>query len=189
MGLMKTKDFFDDLRAGENVNVGLDEVSMMRMISEVADPERAPVIGDTVRVISENPGYPRRVHPHLRELFDVTFPGTRMLELDAKEDIYGERDAREGVEFEERRSYMFPGAWSLIFDNTLGEINNVLYDMDPIIGGSGRMSPAEKTALRGKLLQAARSVVGLQTAQFAPDQTAQRERRVRKVETDKPETR
>ena len=194
MGVMKGKDFFEDLLAGENVNVGLDEVSMMRMISEVADPERAPVIGDTVRVITEDPGYPRRVHPHLRKLFDVTFPGTRMLELDAKEDIYGERDAREGVEFEERRSYMFPGAWSIIFDNTLGEINNVLYDMDYFIpdalgGGSGRMSPAEKTALRGELLQLARSVVGLQTAQFAPDQTAQRERRTRKVETDKPETR
>ena len=170
---------------------GLSEVSLREQLFRVADLERAPLIGDTAKAITGIDGYPRRVHPFLKDIFENTFAGADMLQFEAKDDIYSPIDMREGVEYQEKRAYMFPGAFSIAFDNTLGELNNLLYDMDPALNlvgieGRGRTSPAERAA-QVRLLQWARSLVGAQIVESSPDQTASRESRKRLIETDKPD--
>ena len=154
----------------------------MNPLKEVADLERAPVIGELSKAITGQEGYPRRVHPALVPLFDHSFPGVRMLHLDPEEDIYNPVDMREGVEYKQQRSYMFPGYWSLAFDNSVGEINKLLFE----ITGEGK-SPAERTAARGRLLHIARAVTGIQTAESSGAQTVKREQVTRLIETDKPD--
>jgi len=170
---------------------GLSEVSLKEQLFRVADLERAPLIGDTAKAITGIEGYPRKVHPFLKDIFENTFAGADMLQFEAKDDIYSPIDMREGVEYQEKRAYMFPGAFSIAFDNTLGELNNLLYDMDPALNlvgieGRGRTSPAERAA-QVRLLQWARSIVGAQIVESAPDQTASRESKKRLIETDKPD--
>jgi len=170
---------------------GLSEVTLREQLFRVADLERAPLIGDTAKAITGIDGYPRRVHPFLKDIFENTFAGADMLQFEAKDDIYSPIDMREGVEYQEKRAYMFPGAFSIAFENTLGELNNLLYDMDPalsLVGGEGRgrTSPAERAA-QVRLLQWARSIVGAQIVESSPDQTASRESTKRLIETDKPD--
>lgn len=40
----------------------------------IADPERAPILGDTLRAMSGKDAMPVRVHPAIAELYEMTFP-------------------------------------------------------------------------------------------------------------------
>ena len=163
-------------------DTSIREVPLMNPLKEVADLERAPLIGEFAKTVAGKEGYPRRIHPYLVPLFETVFSGVRLLHLEPKADIYNPVDKREGIEYQQERVYMFPGHWSLAFDNSVGEINKILFEMT-----SEGLSPAERTAARGKLLHIARGITGIQTAESSGFQTVRREGITRLIETDKPD--
>jgi predicted GNAT family acetyltransferase len=162
----------------------ISEVSLMTPAKEVADLERAPVIGEFAKIVTGKEGFPRKIHPFLVPVFETVFPGVRLLQLDAKSDIYTPRGEPGSTEYKSKRTYVFPGYWSMAFDNSLGEINKLLFALPFDQEG---MSPLERTATRGKILQWARLLTGVQSVESSGQATVKREAVTRLIETDKPD--
>jgi hypothetical protein len=165
-------------------DTALSEVSLMTPLKEVVDLERAPVLGQAAKIVTGKEGFPRKLHPNLVPLFETVFPGVRLLQLEPENDIYTPKGEPGSVEYKKTRTYMFPGRWSIVFDNVLGEVNKLLY-ANPLSDDS--MSEVEATAKRGELLRWARYFTGVQTVESRGDRTIQREQSMRQTETDKPD--
>jgi predicted GNAT family acetyltransferase len=165
-------------------DTALSEVSVMTPLKEVVDLERAPVLGQAAKIVTGKEGFPRKLHPNLVPLFETVFPGVRLLQLEPENDIYTPKGEPGSVEYKKTRTYMFPGRWSIVFDNVLGEVNKLLY-ANPLSDDS--MSEVEATAKRGELLRWARYFTGVQTVESRGDRTIQREQSKRQTETDKPD--
>lgn len=173
-----------------DIDDGSVAIDAMEPLRHVVDLERAPFIGDVMKAYTGKEGYPKRVHPWLVPIVEQTF-STEMLRVPAKEDKFDLPAAPDSVEFEQERVYMFPGKWSIAFDNSpLGELNTMLNqqfrptDKAPFIEPA--MSPLEATSRRGKIVAWARAVTGVQTAEISGTRTAQRETTKRLTTTTRP---
>ena len=169
---------------------GTASVDVMEPLRQVVDLERAPFIGDVMKMYTGKEGFPRRVHPWLAPIVDQSF-NTEMLRVPAKSDFF-ESPAEEGsVEFEAERHYMFPGKWSIAFDNSpLGELNSMLLQQAAPTGEfpfiQPAMSPLEATSRRGYLIAWARALSGMQTSEVSGSRTARREETERITTTTRP---
>ena len=173
-----------------DVDDGSIEVDAMEPLRHVVDLERAPFIGDVMKAYTGKEGFPKRVHPWLVPIVEQTFT-TEMLRVPAKKDMFETPAGPESIEFEQERVYMFPGKWSIAFDNSpLGELNTMLNqqfrptDKPPFIEPA--MSSLEATSKRGRLVAWARAITGAQTTEVSGARTAQREEPKRLTTTTRP---
>ena len=147
-----------------------------------------------MREVTGKPGYPRRVHPWIADLTEQTF-AVKLYRTSPKDDTVGLPDEREGVEFQEERVYMFPGAWQIAFDNSpLGELNNMMmqqYDFKVPEGSYGpqvrlKVTALERESARGRMIAGARALTGFQTAETSGREAARREEPTRLTVTKRP---
>tara|TARA_R110002110_G_C13247956_1_gene699682 strand:+ start:85 stop:855 length:771 start_codon:yes stop_codon:yes gene_type:complete len=167
---------------------------------EVLSVRDTPIPGLFLDMITdEKLQYPRRIHPAIASVVEQTF-NVRLLRIAKLEndEFKGmeeftmeveERSAKErGVLLSEERVYMMPGVWRLLFENSpLGELNRILMTMPtniPLIdtgitAGEGLefRTGFEQVSDPEQLIQWARFVTGVQTAEVKPQRTARIESR------------
>ena len=195
LSLDQASNFIQDRAFDEDSSQeGIDAVSPMTALRQVVDLERSLIAGDVIRLATDKPGYPKRVHPWIADRIEEGF-GVKMYRTLPKDDMMGIPDKREGVEFQQERVYMFPGAWQILFDNSpLGELNNTMtqqfqwkgfdegnFPIEPTF------TPLERESARGRMIAWARAVTGVQTAETSGAETARREEPTRMMKTKRPE--
>ena len=195
LALDKSTNFIQDRAFGEDSDqTGIAEVSPLTALRQVVDLERSLIAGDVIREVTGKPGYPRRVHPWIADLTEQTF-AVKLYRTLPKDDTVGLPDEREGVEFQEERIYMFPGAWQIAFDNSpLGELNNMMmqqYDFKVPEGSYFpevrlKVTALERESARGRMIAWARALTGVQTAETSGREAARREEPTRLTVTKRP---
>jgi hypothetical protein len=179
---------------------GGDAIMPSIPFEEVLSVRSTPIPGLFLDMVTdERLQYPRRVHPLIAGIVEDTF-NMKLLRIANLENDPFKDDEQYTLEAEERtaqdsgvvltneRIYMMPGAWRLLFENSpLGELNSVLMRMPtniPLVetgldvGSAVEFRTAfEQFADPEQLIQWARFVTGIQTAEVKPQRAARLESR------------
>ena len=140
----------------------------------IADPDRAPILGDTLRLTSGKDAMPVRVHPVIAELYEMTFPGAELIRVPAKKDRLGGPLTEAEKTLSAERIYIIGGMPSALFRQApgLAEINQMfLKQWNPSTIGRP-LSELEKNTALGMLAGATRIVTGAQVEEFSRSKTA-----------------
>tara|TARA_R110002012_G_scaffold105938_1_gene247027 strand:- start:1143 stop:3251 length:2109 start_codon:yes stop_codon:yes gene_type:complete len=179
---------------------GGDAIMPSIPFEEVLSVRSTPIPGLFLDMVTdERLQYPRRVHPLIAGIVEDTF-NMKLLRIDNLENdpfkgheqytLEAEEQTAQdsGVVLTNERIYMMPGAWRLLFENSpLGELNSVLMRMPtniPLVetgldvGSAVEFRTAfEQFADPEQLIQWARFVTGIQTAEVKPQRAARLESR------------
>ena len=139
----------------------------------IADPERAPILGDTLRAMSGKDAMPVRVHPAIAELYEMTFPGAQLIRVPALKDPLGGPPTEDEKTLKQERIYIMGGIPSVLFRQApgLAEVNQLfLKQMSPT--GTGVLTDMEKRTALGMLAGATRIATGAQVEEFSRERTA-----------------
>jgi hypothetical protein len=139
----------------------------------IADPERAPILGDTLRAMSGKDAMPVRVHPAIAELYEMTFPGAELIRVPALKDPLGGPPTEDEKTLKQERIYIMGGIPSVLFRQApgLAEVNQLfLKQMSPT--GTGVLTDMEKRTALGMLAGATRIATGAQAEEFSRERTA-----------------
>jgi len=150
----------------------------------IADPDRAPILGDTLRAMSGRDAMPVRVHPVIANLYELTFPNSELIRVPAMKDTLGGPATEEEKTLRSERVYILGGMPSFLFRQSpvIAEANQLLLkQMNPaLLGGTPLTDMEQRTAL-GILAGSARIATGLQVEEFSRAKTA-RQATPRKME-------
>ena len=174
---------------------------------EVLRVRDTPIPGLFLDMVTEpSLQYPRRIHPaiasHVEDVFNLRLLRISALENDPFQDDIAAFGAEEGkiqtaeeeyirgggLLLTEEKVYMMPGVWRLLFENSpLGELNRIMMTMPtniPLVDtgvtageGAEFRTGWEQALDPEQLIQWARFVTGVQTAEVRPHRAARLESR------------